>query len=318
MKTTYNTLSPSIKTAALTKLAKSYANMTETERKNADKALADYKKFLAKNTYTKRYKDPQPINTPDTLGGAIKLKGKRALKHLASLGVGTGTAVASTALRGADSFLDLLGWPIRLADDLVLGKLMGIDEGNGLLGRLSAKRRRKIDNLIHSVRDVSARYDHENAIDSKFNRFLNGPAADALGTFIGWGGVGGIVAGGLRNRLTARLGQKAVDSVGRTLSIGGAALGAGSTLMDEGILSSGREKQLRDREAAMRSIPWAVRQYMDPTATRYHIEHSPTKDEYRLYNMPYAPKGMVSPTGELRIPRGVNIRQDGMLSLFNK
>jgi hypothetical protein len=200
----------------------------------------------------------------------------RAKEYAGSLGRGLAAAGGAAALRTGENLFTLATWVPELADSLILGKMLGVDEGRGALGRALGNFHRSIDRKVHGLRNWSDKYDYEHRIPGHLNKFLHGAGADVLGGFAGWGGVGSLLrksTGGL---------------IGGTLGGTFAMLG-------------GRESQLRDRERWMRGLHPSDRARVDPTSTAINQELAPTLSEYRRYHMPSI--GLpTSATGYINIP----------------
>jgi len=237
---------------------------------------SEYDKYVAEQQKDNDVPVRKPYRKPETFGGQLKYMGNRALTHLNSLGRGIGSAAAVAGLRAGHGAIDLATWLPSLADDILFGKLMGIDEGHGLTGRLRGKLGRNVDRAVHAVRKWSDDYDYANRVGGGFNRFLNGTVADVVGGVAGWGGIGSLL---------------------KRQWLGTAFAGLGGA----GALWDGREKQLRSREEWLRSLNPRDRLGIDPTSTATNQMSAPTVNEYRRYHMPML-AGQTSPTGYIRIP----------------
>lgn len=255
------------------------------------KKLAEYEKAAlsdkAKAALTSSWKaqdkangvvERKPYRNPETFVDTLKYKGNRLLTHAKSTGRGMASALGVAGMRAAQGAVDIATWIPRLADNLVFGKLMGIDEGRGLVGRQFGKFDRFVDSKVHKVRKWSDDYDYANRVGGGFNRFLNGTLADTAGTFIGMGGIGALA----RKKLL------------------GLAMAGGFSTMES--LGDGKLKQLRDREAWLHTLRPSSRAMFDPTSTAWNQENAPTIAEYRRYNMPSPGSIPVSSRGYYRVP----------------
>lgn len=221
--------------------------------------------------------EPEPYRNPANAREAFQQSVGRIGTHLNSLGRGVLSAVGVTGARAAQSALSMAGWIPRMADSLVLGKLLGVGGGQGLTGRLFGTIDRNIDRAVHGMRNWSSSYDEKHHIGGGFNRFINGALADSVGGFTGFGGLMGLI-------------KKQKLPVIMAGAFGGAMP-----------LFSGSQKELRDREAWIRSLDPRDRLRMDPTSTATNQENAPTPEEYRRYHTPLY--GMpASVTGYVRIP----------------
>jgi hypothetical protein len=243
---------------------------------DAAKDRADMNSYFAAKDKANGVQEPVPYKTPETFGDAVKYMGGRAKAHLGSLGRGVLSAAGVTGLRAGQGLAELGLWIPSMADKLLFGTLMGIDEGRGMTGRMLGNFHRGIDRKVHALRKWSDDYDYRNRIGGRFNRFLNGAAADAVGGFMGWGGVGGLTRRSL-------------------LGLGFGALGGYNAV------TGGREKELRDREAWLHGLHPRDRVSIDATSTATNQADAPTLDEYRRYHMP-AYTEQTSPTGYINVP----------------
>lgn len=243
---------------------------------DAAKDKADLEAYFKAKDKANGVEDYTPYRKPETFGAAMKYLGSRAKDHLGSLGRGVLSAAGAAGLRAGQGLFELGTWIPSAADKLLFGTLLGVDEGRGLTGRMLGNFHRGIDRKVHALRQWSDDYDYKHRIGGGFNRFLNGAAADAIGGFVGWGGVGGLA----RNSL---------------LGLGFGALGGYNAV------TGGRQKELRDREAWLHSLHPRDRVHLDPTSTATNQADAPTLDEYRRYHMP-AYTDQTSPTGYINIP----------------
>lgn len=215
--------------------------------------------------------------TPRGFKDTLKYTGQRAMDYIGSLGRGAASAAGVAGLRATEGGVNMATWFPELADSLIFGKMMGIDEGRGLIGRKLGKFHRSIDSKVHALRKWSDMYDYEHDVGSGFNRMLNGAVADTAGKFIGWGGLPGIL-------------KKNIPGM-----IGGA-FGVADAL-------AGSDKELRNRENMIRKMhprDWA---WVDATSTATNQEKAPTLQEYRRYHTPYIPNLPTSTTGYVNVPR---------------
>lgn len=227
---------------------------------------------------------------PTTFGETLKYKGQRAMDYLGSTGRGLASALGVTGVRALQGGTQVITGIPGLADKLIFGSLMGIDEGRGLLGRRLGKMNRAFDSKVHSLRKWVDDYDYKYRLNNKLNRLLNGAVADTAGSFIGWGG------------LTGALGLKALNGTvpsktSRLLGLGGGTFGAVTSLL------GGPDKELRDREAMIRKLRPRARIYVDPTSTPTNQANAPTLEEYRRYHTPQIPDLPTSVTGYINVPR---------------
>ena len=212
---------------------------------------------------------------PNTFREALSQTKQRAKDYMGSFGRGLASTAGITGLRAAQSGVGLTLWVPEMVDSALFGKLMGIDEGRGLLGRKLGKFNRAIDSRVHSLRNWSDRYDYAHDVGSGFNHFMNGTLADASGRFLGGGGVGGIFG----------------KSIGRKLL--GTTFGALSAGM---ALGPGSDRELRERENMIRGLhprDWAR---VDATST------ATNQAEYRRYHTPYIPNLPTSTSGYINVP----------------
>lgn len=281
------------KLAEFGKFAKPLYEMTPEEKQKATEAKNKYYDKL----YADAPKKKHVYKRPETFKETLKQKWDRLGVNLKSFGRGVASAAGVAGVRAADSLSEVVGWPVTLADRLVLGGVFGIDHGRGLTGRYFNKLHRKADKVVHDIRNWSDKYDQENGVDGGVNRFMNGVMADSIGSFAGYGGFGGLISKGLGGKL---------------LSTGFGGLGVYDAVTGN---IEGRQKQLRDREAYMRSVPLQYRVYMDPTSTPWNRENIPTKSEYQQYNLPTS-NLPTSHSGTIRIPYNAGHMSNGMPTVF--
>ena len=146
------------------------------------KEIDDYMKERDRKDGIKKVK---PYVQTDSLKGNIKNTISRAGDYLGSLGRGLAAAGGVTALRAGENAFTLATWAPELLDSIILGKILGVDEGRGALGRAIGNIHRKIDSKVHDVRSWSDDYDYVNRIPGRLNKFLHGTVSDSLGGFVG-------------------------------------------------------------------------------------------------------------------------------------
>lgn len=274
------------------KAQKSKHEMTDEEKARAAAYAAERAK--ARDAATPKripYKVPQSIREELSQAGTN-------LKHrLISLGKGATSAAKTMGMRALNTAANYALWLPSIADQYIFGKLIGVDNGKGLLGRGMANFDRWTDKKISKWRRESSDYDYIHRIGGGFNRFLTGTAADFAGSTLGGLGIGGLV--NLR---------KAKSWLGKAFPIGLAGVAGAETLMD------GRAKQLREREAFIRSLHPSLWDKADPTSTVYHQQAAPTKEEYHRYNIPAELPATIS--GKIRIPTHWSRTEDGTPTIF--
>ena len=283
------------KLAEFGKSAKPLYEMTPEEKQKATEATKKYYDKLYANAPKKKYVYKRPESFKETL----QQKWDRLGVNLKSFGRGLASAAGVAGVRAADSLAGFVGWPGTIVDQMVLGGLLGIDHGRGLTGRYFNKLHRKADQVVHNIRNWSDKYDQENGVDGGVNRFMNGVAADAIGSFVGYGGLGGLMAKGLGGKL---------------LSTGFGGLGAYDAVTGK---LEGRQKQLRDNESSIRRLPLQYRVYMDSTSTPWNRENAPTKHEYQQHNLPTY-NLPTSHSGTIRIPYSAGHMSNGMPTIFRQ
>lgn len=269
------------------------AQMTPEEQQKATAASQALKKI--KKTEMERYARDK-VEDPQTFREVAKDIKNRFSLHAKSLGRATAAALGVTALRGANTAFNFATYIPAAADKLIFGKMLGVGNGQGLMGRNLANLDRYVDSKVNKLRRWSSDYDYKHRINGSFNRFLTGTAADVVGNFGGAGGVGAIL--GARGALGKALG----------LTFGGA-----HGLM---ALSDGRERQLREREAEIRRLHPKFWDSMDATSTIYHQQAAPTHDEIRRYYTPSILNLPTSATGRIKIPKNWAYTEDGTRTQF--
>lgn len=222
--------------------------------------------------------EPEKYVPPSNFREQLAYSGRRLGKNLMSLGRGAASAAGAMGIRALQGGAKMYAWMPLLADEFIFGKALGVDEGRGLFGRYVGQLDRMADRGVHGLRRWSNDYDYKNRINGRFNRFMNGTAADTLGSFAGWGGL-------------KALANKSL------VSAGFAAWGASDALGREG-----QAGQLRAREAMMRRMHPRDRVYMDATSTAYNQEHAPTMDEYHMYHLPDPSTLPATYAGRMNIP----------------
>lgn len=256
--------------ASMVKSAKFSWEMND-EEKAKSKAISD------------KFKKQLDDNTPKRKGEEKGFAG-RVRQQLGGLGRGALSTLGVTGIRAGQNLFELATWIPSLGDKLIFGSL-GVNNGRGFLGEPLAWLNRYADKGVHKLRNWSHNYDYENGLTSnwvgKLNRAANGGFADAIGAFIGWGGVGGAAKNVLKNgtkKLLADQGKKTISK--SSLLFGG--LGATSSLF-----SDGRDKQLREAERKLWTRDPSTWNTYDPTGTRYNIEEGAyTPEEYAKYYLP--------------------------------
>lgn len=252
----------------LAEYEKSAGNAEIAKALNAQYAKEDEERGVLKR---------KPFKNPTTFGGELKYLGDRALTHVNSFGRGLASALGVAGLRAGHGALEMATWIPALADDIVMGKLIGVDEGRGITGRLRGKLGRNVDRAVHSVRKWSDDYDYEHNVGGGLNRFMNGALADVVGGVAGWGGLASLAR---KQMVNAAFGS----------------LGGAFALLD------GREKQLRKREDWIRSLKPVDRIGLDATSTATNQAEAPTRSEYYRYHMPSS--GVpTSSLGYIKVPR---------------
>lgn len=237
-------------------------------------AAAGRKAYWAAEDKKNGVVEPEPYVRPEGFKQELAYSASRLGKKLHSTGRGLLAGLGNMLQRGAQGAIDFGLWLPLTADELINGKLLGIDEGRGAYGRLKGKMDRMFDSGVHGLRQWSEDYDYRNRINGRFNRFVAGKGADMAGAFAGWGG--------LRRGLLS----KAFGVMG--------AMGAGG--------DDSREGQLRAREAMLRAMHPRDRIYIDPTSTAYNQQHAPTLAEYRRYHMPSMINMPASVSGYTYVP----------------
>ena len=195
---------------------------------------------------------------------------EKFIRNARSLGRGLRDAGKITLARTGESLVDLAAWLPELGDRLVFGNMLGVDNGRGLIGGKMARFHRYVDGKVDSMRHQAENAEYYDRSDAtgigRFNRFMRGSGADALGSFIGFGGLQGMASRG----------------IGRII---GPTLGAGFSL--HGTFDrNGRLRQLREREEAARMIGPHGRRYIDVTSTKANQEDAYTPEEYMRYHIP--------------------------------
>lgn len=266
------------KLAELNKSAKSLYEMTPKELSKALEADSRIERDR-KSKIKERIVDP----IPHTFKDELKHIGHRAYVNSASLARGLAASAGVLAARTGEGVFDMASFMPATADKLLFGSLAGVNDGQGFLGRKLGKLHRKVDRFVDKLRTTSSDYDYQNNVLDKIrklNTLTNGSAADATGSFLGFGGNAAFIRGPVLHRL----------------------LGGGFGLMSAyNTLSEGKEKQLREREHSIRGISRKFRQYIDPTSTAHNQEMAPTLNEYKRYHLPY--NGLpASGSGEIAIP----------------
>lgn len=237
-------------------------------------AAAGRKAYWAAEDKKNGVVEPEKYVQPTTLKGHLAYGARRLGKNISSLGRAGMAATWNTLNRGVQGAIDFGMWVPLLADEYVNGKLLGIDEGRGVLGRVKGDLDRAFDRNVHAARQWSSDYDYRNRINGGFNRFLTGKGSDMAGAFLGWGGY----KKGLITKAFAGLG--ALSAAGE----------------------DGQAGQLRARERWLDQLHPALRAQMDPLSTAYNQEHAPTLAEYRRYHMPSMADMPTSYAGYTNIP----------------
>lgn len=271
----------------------------EKQAQTAEEILAERKKreALGKEMLASRKIKKEPYKNPSNFTVALKQFGRNAVNRIKSTGIGIGTALGVGATRALGSAVDLGLWIPQMVDKFVFGKMLGVDKGQGILGRAKGKFDRFLDRQVGKMRAYSRDFDYQHNIDGKFNRFLNGRLADTAGTIIGGAGLGGLAS--IAKATGAR----------KILPIGFAALGG-----MEGYSADSRYGQQRAKEEQIRKMPTSLWRYQDPTSTAYHQENSPTDAEFRRYHTPN--NLPTTSTGRIYVPQHWMRRPDSSLVNF--
>ena len=238
--------------------------------------------------------DRVPLRFPKTFKESLQYKGERLKNYLGSTGRGLASAAGVAGIRGLQGGLQMATGIPEIIDSILFGRIMGFDEGRGLLGRRLGKMNRAFDSKVHSLRKWVDDYDYKYRLNSGFNRFMNGALADSVGGFIGWGGLGGLMGSSLIGR---HIGQNVANKLGRGISLASGTVGA--TIPWFG----GANKELRDRENMLRALQPFDRIGIDPTSTATNQAAAPTLEEYRRYHTPVIPNMPTSATGYINVPR---------------
>lgn len=244
---------------------KAYVASDAWKRKNLTHALpaAEKQKIYAKTMSDLQAGMPKRMAQPKTPSDVLARDSK-------ALARGLWSALKVTSMRTGESLVDLVTGIPAIGDRVVFGSMLGIDNGRGLIGGRLDRFHRYVDENVHDVRQAAEDAEWADGSDrtqvGKLNRFIRGAGADTVGSFLGFGGLGSLVARG-RDRL-----------IGTALGSGFALYGA---LDGEGGL-----RQLRDREEASRLIGPGARGFINPVSTKANQSSAYTPDEYRRYHIP--------------------------------
>lgn len=225
----------------------------------------------------KKYKLPKRT----ALGKLSELPGDLR-RNIGSILRGAASATTIAGIRGTQAAVNYAAWAPLLVDSYLFGKLIGVDEGRGVLGRLKGGIDRDIDRAVHKLRRTVSRYDEKrnNELIGAWNKFLTGGTADAVGNIAGFGGLQSIGKKGLAAWFDR-------------------AVAAGSGISTFTPLE--RSYQLRLREKIFDRLSEGNKGYYDPISTRANIENAPTLDEYKKYHLPTTDLP-TSETGKIEIP----------------